>query len=189
MRTFSLVCLVTLVAATSIAEPVEAGRRGRRRAAVAVGIVAATARRPVAAAATVVARPTYAVLTPDLTITEMATEDNLQWVTVKNIGQSASPATQLQIDFRRYSDGVLIARKRVRVLALQVNQSLRFRLYALPSGHLNVVARVDPNHQVVELSERNNDLSTERAAHSPAVEPAMLEDVDVWMTPDGGARE
>jgi len=193
MRAFSVVCLVSLVVATSLAEPVEAGRRGRRRAAVAVGIVAATARRPVAVAATVVARPTvarptYAVLTPmptpDLTITEISTEGHLQCVTVKNIGQATSPETHLQIDFLRFSDGVLVATKRVRVLPLQVNQFVRFRLRSLPGGHVEVVAWVDPDHLVVESNERNNNMRIGIIPPPPVAEPVALEDVEVWIVPE-----
>jgi len=189
MRTFYAVCLVSLVSVTTLAEPVEAARRGRRRAAVAVGIVAATTRSPVVVAAAVSARPvrpvspTVVVLRPDLIVTEISTEGDLHCVTVKNIGQVASPATQLQLDFLRLEDGALVATKRIRVLPLQVNQSLRFRLHSLPGGHVEVVAQVDPEHQVAETNEQNNELSIGLAPQPPA-EPAALQDVEVWIVPE-----
>ncbi len=189
MRTFSLLCLVSLVAVTSLAEPVEAGRRGRRRAAVAVGIVAATARpaavvTPRVVAAPAVVRPAYVVLTPDLTVTEISVEGDLHCISVKNIGQVASPETQLQIDFLRLEDGVFLATEKVRVMPLQVNQSLRFRLHALPGGHVEVVAEVDPNHRVAEINEQNNELRLGIAPEPPAAEPVALRDVEVWIVPE-----
>jgi hypothetical protein len=191
MRMLALACLATLVVGTSLADPVEAGRR-RRRVAIAAGVVAATTGRPTVvavAAPRVVAAPivtptTYLALTPDLTITEMTTEGDLQCVTVKNIGRTASPETLLQIDFRRVTDRHLVATKKIRVSPLLVNQAIRFRLHALPHGPVQAIATVDPDRQVRETNERNNDLIIEIAGQTPTIEPAPLDDINVWVTPD-----
>jgi hypothetical protein len=191
MKTFSLACLISLVVVTSLSEPAQAGRRARRRTAIAVGVVAATASRSVVVVAPVVvpvaAKSKYTSLTPDLTITEMTTEGDSQCVTVKNIGQTTSPKAWLQIDFNRVSDGVLVATKKVRVVALRVNQSIRFRLHALPQGRVEAFAEVDPENLIAELNEQNNDFRVELAPQ----EPAQLEDVEVWVTPNAteGAGE
>jgi len=185
MRTFSIVCLTTLIVVGSLTESAQAGRRGRRRAAIAVGVgvgvVAATARRPVvvAAAAVPVARTTRGVLLPDLTITDMSATDEGHCVTVKNIGQVTSPLTQIRIDFRRVTDGVLVATKKVVVRRLLVNQSIRYRLRSVPQDHVQATAHVDPYNRVAELNEKNNDLSLE-IVNQP---PELIEDVDVWVEP------
>jgi len=197
MKTFALSCLATLVVVTSLAEPVEAGRRRRRRVAIAAGVAAVATSRPrvvAVAAGTVVAAPavartTYVVLTPDLTITDISTEGGLQCVTVKNIGQAASPETLLRIDFRRATDRFLVATKKIRVVPLQVNQSIRFRLHALPGGPVHAIAEVDPYHQVAETNEQNNDLTIKIASPPPAIEPALLDDVDIWVAPKGIDRK
>jgi len=62
-------------------------------------------------------------------------------------------------------------------------QSIRFRLHAIPQGHLQAIARVDPGNRVAETNERNNDLRVEIAARPPTAELAPLDDVDVWVVP------
>ncbi|MGI9428702.1 MAG: hypothetical protein ACR2NM_08600, partial [Bythopirellula sp.] len=66
---------------------------------------------------------------------------------------------------------------------LQVNQTVRFRLHKLPRNTEQVIAVVDPNQEVVEISEKNNDLSLKIAKKLPEIMPAPLDDVDVWVVP------
>jgi subtilase family serine protease len=181
MRTFSIVWLTSLIVVASLAQPAEAGRRGWRRAAVAVGVVAVATSRPVVVAAAVVpvARTTSGVLLPDLTITDMSATNEGHCVTVKNIGQVTSPLTQMRIDFCRVTDGVLVATKKVMVRRLLVNQSIRYRLRSVPQDHVQATAHVDPYNRVVELNEKNNDLSLE-IFNQPT---ELIEDVDVWVEP------
>ena len=183
MRAFSIYGLTLLGVVIHLSEPAEAGRRGRRRAAAAVGIAAVATRRPVVAGAAAVAKPRRVTMAPDLTITEMSAEGDVHCVTVKNIGQVASPATRLRVDFHSMPDGALIARKELGVLSLLPNQSVRFRLHALPSGHVQVIAQVDPHNRVAETNELNNDLRTDIVTRPP-VAPAPLDDVEVWVVPN-----
>ena len=194
MKTYSIICLTTLIFTASMAEPAEAGRRARRRrAAVAVGVgvgvgagvaAATVRRRPVVAAAAPVASPVVAapapvVLLPDLTVTDIAVTDTGHCITVQNIGQAASPLTHMHIEFRRLADDALLATKLVRVRPLLVNQTIRFRLHAIPPGDVQAIVYVDPDNQVAESNEENND----RTADFITQQPELLEDVDVWFEP------
>jgi hypothetical protein len=195
MRIALFACLAALVTWTSLAEPAHAGRRQRRRAAavgagVGVGVAAATTRRPAVAAAAApvvvapaaVTRTVYVSSLPDLTISGMSVEGDLHTVTITNIGRTGSPESELRIDFRRMADGAPVATKLVRVPPLLVNQSLRFRLLALPLGHLRAAGQVDPDNRMAELNEQNNDRVLE-IVNQPRIAPAPLEDVEVLVAP------
>ena len=98
---------------------------------------------------------------------------------MKNIGTADSPSTHLKLEFRRVMNGVLVASQKVRVAPLKVNQSLRFQLNALPRGHVQMIAQVDPDQKVPELSEQNNELNADID-----LQPEELAVVDVWVTPN-----
>ena len=209
MRMLSLTFLATLVVVTSLAEPVDAGRRRRRtrRVAAVAGVAAVAAARPrtvvapavvpapvVVRGAAVVAPPvvvpqTPVALLPDLTVTKISTEAEVHCITVKNVGQAASPETTMRIEFQRSLDGVIIASKEIRVAPLRVNQTVRFRLHLLPPGTSELIATVDPDNKVAEISEQNNDLFFQLAKPQPEVAPAPLEDVDIWVLPPAAAAE
>jgi hypothetical protein len=187
MKSFSILCLATLLIATLV-RPAEAGRRARRAVAAAV-VAAAVSPRPVVAAAPVVVARKYVVAgRPDLTITEMSSRGDMHTVIVKNIGQRISQQTRLRVDFCQPNDGALVATTTAPVLPLQVNQTVRIRVHWLPIGGLQALAYVDPDSQVIENNESNNN-RTILIAGPPSPQPTPLDDVDVWVRPGSPVGE
>lgn len=198
MRFLACLCLAALIVATSLAPAAQAGRRRVRRAAVITGVaagtaVAATRRRPVAvvggAAPVIVARPVVQPapvlvrLLPDLIVDEMRFERGVHRTTVKNIGQIASPATQMHVEFRRAADNTLLGAVTVQVPRLAPRQSIPFNLHALPPGRLQATALVDPENRVAEISEQNNLLIELIEFLPPTVSDSSLPEVDVDVEP------
>ena len=189
MKRALIICLaiVTLLAVESSAE---AGRRKDRKAAKKGGggvysgayqrksssnyypVVAASHQKPIITAS------------PDLTISEIATVGNVLTFTVKNIGQTASPETRLEVALGEPQSNQLEAQN-VRVLPLQPNQSVRIRINSAPVENIHTQALVDPDHLVAETNEQNNDLSVTLAKESIASEPPTLAEEHNW-TQTGG---
>ncbi len=76
-----------------------------------------------------------------------------------------------------------MATQKGRVSPLLVNQSVRFRLHAFLHGDVRPLAKIDPEHRIAESNERNNSLSIKITSKLRNIEPAALEDVDVWIAP------
>jgi hypothetical protein len=191
----SLLVGLSMIAVLAAAQPAQAGRARRAVRTTAIvaaatgtaAVVAAAPRRTTVVAAAPVAvaviKPAPVVLAPDLTITDIAAEGDVLCITVKNIGQIASPQTRMRIDLTQVAGGALVTRQFVRVLPLQVNQSVKIRLRSAPIAGVRALAFVDPKNELAELNERNNDLAVMFAAQAvePVIsEPAMLEDVGAW---------
>lgn len=182
-----------MVVVLAAGQTVQAGpvRRAARTTAIVAGatgaaaVVAAAPRRTtvVAAAPVVVARPVRVALAPDLTVTDVAAEGDELCVTVKNIGQIASPKSRMRVDLTQTAGGALVSRQFVRVLPLAVNQSVKIRLRSAPIAGVRALAFVDPRNELLELNERNNDLAVMFAGHvieQVISEPEMLEDLGAW---------
>lgn len=213
MKRIVICLLATTVAFASLAEPAQAGRRARRRAAVITGVATGTAagaavvatrrRSTVVAAPVVVARPapvvaaaarparatTVVAALPDLTVSDMVVEENRQCITVANIGRASSPESIVRVEFRDLADGALAAATTLRVPPLAINQSVRFRVHALPPGRLQADALVDPEDRIAERDELNNNLVVEAEFLPPPVEPTSLPDVDVYLSAGGQTAE
>ncbi len=188
MKRALIICLaiVTLLAVESSAE---AGRRKDRKAAKkgGGGVYAGAYQRKSTSSYPVVAASHYKpVITaaPDLTIAEIATVGNVLTFTVKNIGQTASPETRLEVALGEPQTNHLEAQN-VRVLPLQPNQSVRIRINSAPVENIHAQALVDPDHLVAEANEQNNDLNVTLAKKSIASEPPTLAEEHNWSQTGG----
>lgn len=119
--------------------------------------------------------PVVATSNVDLTVADIAVEDNVLCVTVRNVGQTASPETRLEVAISN-PQAAAIEAQNVRVLPLVPNQSVKIRFAMLPSAGSQVDALVDPDHSLAEISKENNTFRVMLVDTTVANEPPTLTD-------------
>jgi hypothetical protein len=93
---------------------------------------------------------------PDLVVSEMSAKDGAHTVIVKNIGDVASPATVLRVDFCRPRDGAVVASAKAMVESLAVGQSVRINVHYAAMAPLQAIAYADATSAAAEKDETNN---------------------------------
>lgn len=176
--------VLTLLAFDSSAE---AGRRDRRaaRKGGGGGVYSGAYQRNSSAAAYPVAKASYAepqvattvvaISSIDLVVEDIVVENKTLCVTVRNVGEVASPATRLEVVIAKPQATELEAQN-VRVLPLLPNQAVKIRFATAPSAGSQIDALVDPDRSLVELSKENNTLRAMLVDPTLASEPPTLTD-------------
>lgn len=111
----------------------------------------------------------------DLTVTNIAVEGSGLCVTVKNVGQTASPETRLEVAVTK-AHAVEIDVQNVRILPLLPKQAVKIHFTTAPSADSQVEALVDPDRLLAETSKDNNSFRVVLIDTASADEPPLLTD-------------
>lgn len=94
--------------------------------------------------------------TADLAVTSITHRGDTVDVTVKNVGTRGAPMTELRVSVTRLSDNRRLVTQTIRIRNLLPQDSQVYQFQSMPMDEVKVIAFVDPNSRVKELSEQNN---------------------------------